>query len=801
MVVQFFKKTFKFLIELLIIVYFVLLELAWFQKGVSIQVLHISIKAHDPQKLLLILMALGLLWLFMVLPWREKALWAHLRHSASYGLLALLLGITPIILSGKGKSSLTHGLMGSYYLNQDWSGEPLFRRIDPEISFANHALEEFSKKNYSIVWTGYIRIPRTTEYTFILRSDDGSTLSLDDQLILDNGGLHRAKNESARVRLEEGFHAIKISYFQNDGAHLLHFYWAGPKPFHWAGIVPSRYLYPEKPSFEAYQREQGRENVYLVLKVLWLGIFLFYAWVLYTSKALREAYVIPFLLIGILTLAVLIRLYLLEYPLGSLDSDEAIEGLMAKHILTQQERPILYYYLPYMGGLKAHLAALVFYFFGVSAAGLKGVSAFFFLVFVFLMFIFARKLTDPQTALLTTLILTISPAFLALRSIYAGAAYMEVLAFGTALLVILVKILYPVEFQAEGLSKDSKVPDPLRWYSLAGFLAGVGFWTNPLIIYYLLTFLFFWFLKDKLFIFRRSFVVFLLFFVIGVFPLLIWNLEHQWGTYAFFAGEEKTPMDSQLLQFPANLHNLLTQAFPILVGTHRQYDGVNLVGDLSYVVLGVYLLSFVYALGRYDRSLSSLLRLSLPPRPGLEIPIVLTFVIVLLFCVSKFGTLAQVPRYLLPLYSALPLFLALLLLRIKKSSTVLFVLLLSSVLGANFLGILSIHENSRLKARAFQTFLHILQDRHIRYVSTDYWIAYRITFASNEEIICSPNLGPTPEDKYPAYTQQVQSIKEPAYVAKIGLDKDKELERTLLRRPESRYRNIKYYYSLYYPVE
>jgi 4-amino-4-deoxy-L-arabinose transferase-like glycosyltransferase len=819
------RKTFKFLVEVLIILHFILLELAWFDKGVSFQIQRYSIEAHSVKRLLAILISLGLFWLFLTIPWRT---WSDFSHYISHWILILLLvGSIPFVFFIKEKNALPHGLLGSYYVNKDWSGEPLFTRIDPEVSFPNHALDEFSRENYSILWTGYIRIPRTAEYTFALRSDDGSTLSIDDQLVIDNSGVHNAKTKSALLRLEEGFHAVKISYFQLTKAHLLHFYWANPKPFNWIKIVSDQYLYSEKPEDEAHQRERAMENTVLVIKIFWLVVLLSYVRAFVKNQAFREAYLAPFFLLVIFLLAVLLRLYLLEYPLGTLDSDEAIEGLMAKHILTKAARPILYYDLPYMGSLKAHLTAMIFQVFGVSVSGLKVASTLFFLAFILLMYLFTKAITDFRTALLTTLLLAVSPGFLAWRSIYAGAAYMELLAFGTALMWILTKILYPKESDSSISSESISSMPPrkschLRWYSLAGFLAGVGFWANPLIIYYLLTFMFLWFIKDKRFILRKSFVVFVLFFILGVFPLLLWNLKNQWATYTFLTGGEKSSWDSQLFQFPINLHNLLVEAFPILVGALTHTDMINLAKDFAYIVIGAYVLSLMYILWLYDRDffmrkgpkedhpkdLPRWLRIpqethdSPSLKKGIEIPIVLIAVIVILFCLSKFGDLTRLPRYLLPLYSTLPIFLAIFLLRIKKTFPLLFVFLLASVLGVSLFGIANIHRYARLEERAFQTFLGILKDRHIQHIRTEYWMAYKITFASNEEVICSPDLFPYGEDKYPEYSHQVEGNPNRAYLTKIGTSQDEHVKRNLESKDSGpSYNNIKYFYSLYYATD
>ena len=75
-------------------------------------------------------------------------------------------------------------------------------------------------------------------------------------------------------------------------------------------------------------------------------------------------------LVGILAIALALRLFFVLTPHGIIDADEAIVGLMGRHVL-RGEFPVFYYGQSYMGGLEAHLAALAFALGGASPLILK----------------------------------------------------------------------------------------------------------------------------------------------------------------------------------------------------------------------------------------------------------------------------------------------------------------------------------------------------------------------------------------------------------------------------------------------
>ena len=72
-------------------------------------------------------------------------------------------------------------------------------------------------------------------------------------------------------------------------------------------------------------------------------------------------------LIGaIFVLAAVLRLVLIFSYGDSLNGDEAVVGLMAKHIGEGTNVPVFYYGQPYMGSMEAMLAALLFALGGIS---------------------------------------------------------------------------------------------------------------------------------------------------------------------------------------------------------------------------------------------------------------------------------------------------------------------------------------------------------------------------------------------------------------------------------------------------
>jgi hypothetical protein len=73
---------------------------------------------------------------------------------------------------------------------------------------------------FAIDYTGKFWIGKPGEYRFELTSDDGSMLYIDDQLVIDNGGLHAPLTLAGRIQLSGGIHNIRVAYFQGIKYHV-----------------------------------------------------------------------------------------------------------------------------------------------------------------------------------------------------------------------------------------------------------------------------------------------------------------------------------------------------------------------------------------------------------------------------------------------------------------------------------------------------------------------------------------------------------------------------------------------------
>ena len=87
---------------------------------------------------------------------------------------------------------------------------------------------------------GYIDVPETGIYSFYLNSDDGSVLHIAGRLVVDNDGLHAAKEKGGQVALMKGLQPFSLDYIDGGGGSALDLSWSlngsAPQP------IPSAWL-------------------------------------------------------------------------------------------------------------------------------------------------------------------------------------------------------------------------------------------------------------------------------------------------------------------------------------------------------------------------------------------------------------------------------------------------------------------------------------------------------------------------------------------------------------------------------
>lgn len=114
------------------------------------------------------------------------------------------------------------GLIACY---RDGDGA-LSYQLDRVIDANGRGLEQ---SEWSIARVGDLEVPEAGTYRFVLVSDDGSRLWLDDELVIDNWGFHGSVTRSAELELSEGRHRIRIDFFQGEGGSDLIVLWQPPR--------------------------------------------------------------------------------------------------------------------------------------------------------------------------------------------------------------------------------------------------------------------------------------------------------------------------------------------------------------------------------------------------------------------------------------------------------------------------------------------------------------------------------------------------------------------------------------------
>src|SRR5207249_10022761 len=120
------------------------------------------------------------------------------------------------------------------------------------------------------------------------------------------------------------------------------------------------------------------------------------------------------LFIGVLILIATARFVILLTSQTHVHSDEAIIGLMGKHILEGRYFPFYMYGQPYNAGAawEAYLAAIAFAVFGVSVIPLKSCILVLSLLCLVLFYWMCLALYDQRTALLAAIVFAVTPSLL-----------------------------------------------------------------------------------------------------------------------------------------------------------------------------------------------------------------------------------------------------------------------------------------------------------------------------------------------------------------------------------------------------
>ena len=149
------------------------------------------------------------------------------------------------------------GLRATAFDTPSFEGRRVVTRLDASLGNELLARAPFPDwSTYSVEWTGFLAIDEAAEYTFVTRADDGATLEIDGEMVVDNGGHHTAREARGSRRLESGLHPIRLRYVQAGDRYTLTVLWAPPGRA--LAAIPAGRLVPDAAAAAAYPLRTGR---------------------------------------------------------------------------------------------------------------------------------------------------------------------------------------------------------------------------------------------------------------------------------------------------------------------------------------------------------------------------------------------------------------------------------------------------------------------------------------------------------------------------------------------------------------
>ena len=523
----------------------------------------------------------------------------------------------------------------------------------------------------------------------------------------------------------------------------------------------------------------------------------------------------PFVLFALLAIAA--RLPFLVSGKIAFDSDEAVEGLMARHVL-HGELPAFFWGQAFKGVPEVYASAAAFAVFGSSVNVLKSVTLAFFAVFVGLNFVLLDTIAGRWMAIATSLLLIVAPPALVFWSLDASAEYVLVMMLGTIFLLLCLRL------------QDARDSTPTLL--AIGLVVGLGFWVHLIFVFYfipaivIVAFQSDWWTKRAFgtarFPAMALATIAVVYLVLAAITFLTGGRSFQLGSmtvgarasqkmlrialgvaavalfvhlcvnvsrstvrqYArrywplaagFLAGYSPVLLYSVLVE-PArspsragNLPQLLRAApdifgnvIPILAGfkiaTTERLDIPLAAAAMIVAALASYIATIRHRIADFAR-----LRVAAPTVAEDFFPLFIIFV-PLVFLVSGAYIDTQSYRYLIPYYAGLSVALSvgsLALARGDRNIASVFVGTLMIVFALQqfvwYQKLMPDTESTRI--------IDCLKREGLRGGYADYWTSYKLTFLSNEDIILAPSSG---VDRYPAYTELVRALPEDQRVTNLA---------------------------------
>jgi hypothetical protein len=535
---------------------------------------------------------------------------------------------------------------------------------------------------------------------------------------------------------------------------------------------------------------------------------------------------------ALIVVGVGLRLTLAALGWPATDSDESTFGLMALHISERGAHPIFFYGQNYMGAVEAYLAAGAFRLFGPSLFVLRLSTISLSAGFLLCIYLLARLLYGWRLAVATLALLAIGPSVVLFLQVFTNGGYADTLFFGALLMLLATALARP---ESSALMRQ-------RWRLLAygawGLAAGLGLWSDVLILPFILTstlllLAFRW--RELL---RGMGTAVVAGLMIGAFPLIAFAMAGN-NPFQGAAAVQQAPNAAQggaLALYAGQIVGTFLVSLPEITGGAAlcpisraeswPLANASPAALACTTVHGLWSLGYLALLGaaliagaRICRSAWLHLRrdeLDTDKRAQLVIPMArfalgLSAALTLALYVSS-PVAARAPqvvmRYLVGLTLATPVLLTPLWRWATSGAErkawagrlALGVVALAYLLG--LVGVLQAIPDARAEAQRQERLISDLDRLGVTAIFTDYWTCDRLAFLSHERVICAtlnPELRPD-LDRYAPYRERVDAAPDRAYLFPDDSAQARSFQAVYDRAPSAFQRFTLDGYTLYLPA-
>lgn len=391
------------------------------------------------------------------------------------------------------------------------------------------------------------------------------------------------------------------------------------------------------------------------------------------------------------------RVWIYRSNLGLPNSDEAVVGLMARHIL-HGEFYTFSWAVAYGGTQEPLLTAPIFYLFGSSWLALRAVPIVLSAVAALLVWRVGRRTIGEPAATVAGALFWVWPAYNLIQLTHQLGFYGSDVFYCALLMLLALRVV--------------ERPDAAR-VGLFGLVLGLAFWETAQIVPIAVPVVG-WTIWKQPRALRLVWVAAPL-AALGALPWILWNVRHDWASLNTTYGAQST--------YPHRIRTLLSPLLPMTVGLREPWTQQRLLPEVLILLIeAVLVVGFLYGAWRTRRGNASLLY---------AIPVVFPF----FYAISQWTIESSDPRYVIVLTPVLALLAAQVATRWWRGV---------ALIALGCLITFAVVHKAQVNARAlpatgppgdFRPLIAKLDSLGVHDVYSSYWVTYRLAFETNERII------------------------------------------------------------------